>query len=119
MIPDRDLRERHLRRVREILRPGGVFVIAHCAERWGDGFYSIPDYDAVAPLVPGKVVERRVRIEDGGTAMLPLPVVPYHEASKEDLLKEVYAAGFEPYRDLKVRTDAFGSTALVAARRPE
>jgi SAM-dependent methyltransferase/mannose-6-phosphate isomerase-like protein (cupin superfamily) len=118
MIPDPDLRARHLVRVRELLRPGGLFLLAHCRERWGEGFFSIPDYEAVAPLVPGRVLERRIRLPDGTTTMLPLQLVPYKESSEDELRAELAAAGFETMADLSDQTEAFGNTVILAARRP-
>ena len=53
MIPDPHLRAAHLRGVHDLLRPGGRFVLAHCRQRWLEGFFSVPDYEAVGPVVPG------------------------------------------------------------------
>jgi SAM-dependent methyltransferase/quercetin dioxygenase-like cupin family protein len=118
MIPDPDLRARHLNRVLRLLRPGGIFVLAHCRERWGEGFFSIPDYEAVGPLVPGRLLDRRIRLSDGTTTMLPLPLVPYKESSETELVSELTANGFEIAADLSMKTEAFGNTVVLAARRP-
>lgn len=117
MIPDADLRARHLSRVRELLRPGGLFLLAHCREHWGEGFFSIPNYDAAAPLVPGRVLDRRIRLANGEMATLPLPLVPYKESSEAELVAELTAAGFETVADLSKPTQAFGNTVVLAVRR--
>ncbi|MEU7277908.1 methyltransferase domain-containing protein [Streptomyces sp. NPDC045431] len=118
MIPDSDLRSAHLKRVHELLAPGGLFLVAHCRERWLDGFFSVPDYESVGPVVPGRVIPRRIRLEDGSTTELMLPLVPYKESPTSELIDEIRVHGFELAADLSSRTAAFGSTTVLAMRKP-
>ncbi|MDQ1013290.1 SAM-dependent methyltransferase [Streptomyces sp. V4I23] len=117
MIPDSDLRSAHLKRVHEILAPGGLFLVAHCRERWLDGFFSVPDYESVGPVVPGRAIPRRIRLEDGSTTELTLPLVPYKESSTSELIDEICGHGFSLVSDLSRRTAAFGSTTVLALRK--
>ncbi|CAA9293524.1 MAG: hypothetical protein AVDCRST_MAG41-4637 [uncultured Corynebacteriales bacterium] len=117
MMPDPVSRSRHLRRVREVLRPGGVFVLAHCREKWLHGFWSVPDADAVGTVRPGDVIDRRIRTA-GGTATIPLEVVPYAEASEDALTAECARAGFHPVDVGLVDAEAFGNTAVLVLEKP-
>ncbi|MFJ8646848.1 class I SAM-dependent methyltransferase [Streptomyces sp. NPDC093546] len=117
MIPDSDLRSAHLKRVHELLAPDGLFLVAHCRERWLDGFFSVPDYESVGPVVPGRVIPRRIRLEDGSTTELMLPLVPYKESPTAELIDEMNAHGFTLAADLSSRTEAFGSTSVLALRK--
>ncbi|MCS0634249.1 class I SAM-dependent methyltransferase [Streptomyces sp. LP05-1] len=117
MLPDSDLRSAHLRRVHELLVPDGLFLVAHCRERWLDGFFSVPDYESVGPVIPGRVIPRRIRLEDGGTTDIMLPLVPYKESPTSELIEEICAHGFALVADLSSRTAAFGSTTVLALRK--
>jgi SAM-dependent methyltransferase len=116
MIPDDDLRARHLRRVREVLRPGGLFLLAHCRDSWLHGFFSVPDPAAVGAAIPGRVIPRRIRLP-GRTAMLPLELLPYCERESDGLCAELAAAGFEIATDWCSDTAAFGNTAVIMAAK--
>ena len=64
MLVEPTHRAQYLRRVYEILKPGGSFLIAHCREKWLQGFFSVLHYDEVVasgPIEPGRVIERRIR----------------------------------------------------------
>src|SRR5262249_37711523 len=87
MLPDSDLRAALLTRVHELLAPDGLFLVAHCRERWLDGFFSVPDYESVGPVVPGRVIPRRIRLEDGSTTEVMLPLVPYKETPTDELIE--------------------------------
>jgi hypothetical protein len=119
MLPDSNLRSAHLRRVREILDPGGLFLVAHCRERWLDGFFSVPDCESVGPVVPGRVIPRRIRLENGETIKLMLPLVPFKESATSELISEICAHGFSLVADLSGRTEAFGNTSVLALRRDD
>jgi cysteine dioxygenase len=118
MIPDADLRSAHLSRVFQLLRPGATFVLAHCREKWLEGFFSVPAYEAAGPVVPGRVIDRRIRLAGGGTTTIPLPIVPYKQSSDAELAAELKAHGFEVVADLSGHSNAFGNTVVLAARRP-
>ena len=117
MIPDADLRAAHLARVHDLLKLDGIFLVAHCKERWLDGFFSVPDYESVGPVVPGRVIPRRIRLADGTTTEVMLPLVPYKETPTEQLIDEICRHGFELVADLSSTTAAFGSTTVLALRK--
>lgn len=117
MMPDPVSRARHLRRVLDVLRPGGTFVLAHCRERWLHGFWSVPDAAAVGAVRPGDVIDRRIRTAEG-TATIPLPIVPYAEASEDALVAECTAAGFRSTGVGLVDAEAFGNTAVLVLGAP-
>jgi SAM-dependent methyltransferase len=116
MMPDAVSRSRHLRRVHDVLRPGGTFVLAHCREKWLHGFWSVPDAEAVGTVRPGDVIDRRIRTA-GGTATIPLEVVPYAEASEDALIAECTAAGFRTVDVGLVDAEAFGNTAVLVLEK--
>jgi SAM-dependent methyltransferase len=115
MMPDAASRGRHLRRVQEVLKPSGLFLLAHCREKWLHGFFSVPDPSSIGPVIPGRVVPRRIRLSDDKTAMLPLPLVPYFEASEHHLVSEVERAGMRVRELLSETTSAFGNSVVVVA----
>jgi SAM-dependent methyltransferase len=116
MLADDELRARHLRRVHDILRVGGELLIAHCRSEWLRGFFSVPDPDAVGAVVPGRVIDRRIRVGDG-TATIPLELLPYREATEFELGEELEQAGFSIVSTFSESTFAFGNTAVVLARK--
>jgi alkylation response protein AidB-like acyl-CoA dehydrogenase/SAM-dependent methyltransferase len=111
-------RAHHIARVFEVLRPGGYFVVDHCAANWGRGFHTIKDYDAIAAdLVPGRTIPRYVLI-DGDRKPIDLEVLHFAERSPELLLAELTAAGFEAFASLNTDTEAFGNSSLQIVRKP-
>ncbi|WP_367136068.1 class I SAM-dependent methyltransferase [Saccharothrix sp. HUAS TT1] len=117
MIPDPVSRARHLSRVFEVLRPGGRFILAHCRENWLEGFWSVPDAESVGRAVPGRVIDRKIRTEDG-VKLVPLVLVPYHESHEDELAAECEKAGFAVAEVLTQNADAFGNTAVLILERP-
>ncbi|MFC4075972.1 class I SAM-dependent methyltransferase [Salinithrix halophila] len=117
MITDPKHRRKHLSRVHEILKPGGYFLLAHCREKWLKGFFSVPDYEKVGPVVPGRVIDRKIRTEDG-TKMIPLELLPYKESSADELTKELEGVGFSVVEVFNENTFAFGNTNVLVARKP-
>jgi SAM-dependent methyltransferase len=119
MLDRAEDRARHVTRVFEVLRPGGYFVVDHCASEWGRGFHTIKDYDAVAAdLVPGRTITRYVEI-DGERKPIDLEVLNYAERSPESLLAELTAVGFEAFARLDTDTEAFGNSTLQVVRKPK
>ena len=118
MLDRAEDRARHIARVFDVLRPGGHFIVDHCASEWGRGFHTIKDYDAVAAdLVPGRTITRYVEI-DGERKPIDLEVLHYSERSPESLLAELTAAGFEEFARLETDTEAFGNSTLQVVRKP-
>ena len=118
MLVDEEQRARHISRVHDILRPGGHFVVDHCASEWGKGFFSIPDYDGIsADLVPGRVISRRIRVEDG-EKNIGLEVLPYSERSGDALTEEISGHGFRLVSSTHTDTEAFGSPPLLLVQKP-
>ncbi|MCW5220606.1 methyltransferase domain-containing protein [Verminephrobacter aporrectodeae] len=118
MLDRAEDRARHIARVFEVLRPGGYFVVDHCAANWGRGFHTIKDYDAIAAdLVPGRTITRYVAI-DGERKPIDLEVLHYAERSPELLLAELTAAGFEAFASLNTDTEAFGNSSLQVVLKP-
>jgi SAM-dependent methyltransferase len=117
MIPDQESRSRHLARVFEVLCLGGWFLLAHCREKWLQGFWSVPDAESIGTPIPGQIIERRLRTGEG-TKMVPLPLVPYLESTEDQLAAECQQAGFEVIKVLSQDTAAFGSTAVLLLGRP-
>ncbi|WP_207654604.1 bifunctional 2-polyprenyl-6-hydroxyphenol methylase/3-demethylubiquinol 3-O-methyltransferase UbiG [Sulfobacillus sp. hq2] len=118
MLTDTKQRSRHIQRVFEILKPGGYFLVDHCKSDWGKGFYSIPDYDAVAKdLIPGQVIPRRVRV-DGQEVDIPLEVLPHLDQAPEVLIDEICSHGFDMVDTESSNTEAFGNSAVVLFRKP-
>jgi alkylation response protein AidB-like acyl-CoA dehydrogenase/SAM-dependent methyltransferase len=118
MLDRTEDRARHIARVFEVLRPGGFFVVDHCAANWGRGFHTIQNYDAIAAdLVPGRTIPRYVVI-DGERKPVDLEVLHFAERSPELLLAELTAAGFETYGSLNTDTEAFGNSSLQVVRKP-
>ena len=117
MLQDDRARAGHLARVRALLAPGGLFLVSHCMRDWGRGFYSVPHYEELGSLRPGMRTQRRIRIgQDEGH--LELTELPYRESSADDLCGELSSAGLEIVERLTEDTYAFGSAAVIVARRP-
>ncbi|WP_405938535.1 methyltransferase domain-containing protein [Streptomyces sp. NBC_00726] len=118
MLDRAEDRARHIARVFDVLRPGGHFIVDHCASEWGRGFHTIKDYDDIAAdLVPGRTITRYVEI-DGERKPIDLEVLHYSERSAESLLAELAAAGFEEFARLDTDTEAFGNSTLQVVRKP-
>lgn len=118
MLTEPRHRQGHIRRVFQILKPGGYFLVDHCQRNWGKGFFSIPDFDAIAAdLVPGREIPRRIRTADG-MKFVPLKVLPFQETLKDELVSEICAEGFETVDSVLTHTEAFGDSALVLFRKP-
>lgn len=118
MLDRAEDRARHIARVFDVLRPGGHFIVDHCASEWGRGFHTIKNYDDVAAdLVPGRTITRYVEI-DGERKPIDLEVLHYSERSPESLLAELTAAGFEEFARLDTDTEAFGNSTLQVVRKP-
>lgn len=118
MLTDQVQRNNHIQRVFEILKPGGHFLVDHCQDHWGKGFFSIPDYDAIADdLVPGKSIPRRIRLEQGETE-IDLEVLPFSERNKNELIDEICAHGFEVVDVDTSNTEAFGNSAVLLFKKP-
>ena len=62
-----------------------------CADRNVQVFFSVPEIDAIGALTPGKVIPRRIRLKNGGTTYIPLPLVPYRESPTKELVQEISA----------------------------
>lgn len=118
MLSDPQHREMHLKRVFEVVRPGGHFIVAHCRSEWLKGFYSVPDYERVGAAVTGKVLPRRIRLASGEEKWIELPTTHFLEAGEEELTGELGAAGFEVVRTLSQDNEAFGNTAVLVSRKP-
>ncbi|WP_377520228.1 class I SAM-dependent methyltransferase [Priestia megaterium] len=118
MITEEEQRSKHIQRVFELLKPGGHFLIDHCQENWGKGFYSIPDYEKVAKdMVIGNSIPRRIRV-DGSETEIDLEVLPYMEKKQEQLIEEVCRHGFIIEYTNVTNTEAFGNSALVLFKKP-
>jgi SAM-dependent methyltransferase len=118
MLTDEEQRARHISRVFDILRPGGHFVVDHCASEWGKGFFSIPDYTEIsADLVPGRVISRRIRVEDG-EKNIGLEVLPYSERSGDALTEEISRHGFSLVSSTHTDTEAFGASTMLLFQKP-
>ncbi|MFD8996562.1 class I SAM-dependent methyltransferase [Streptomyces abikoensis] len=118
MLDRAEDRARHIARVFDVLRPGGHFIVDHCASEWGRGFHTIKNYDDIAAdLVPGRTITRYVEI-DGERKSIDLEVLHYSERSPESLLSELTAAGFEEFARLDTDTEAFGNSTLQVVRKP-
>ncbi|MFF4156163.1 class I SAM-dependent methyltransferase [Streptomyces sp. NPDC001678] len=118
MLVDDEQRGRHISRVFDILRPGGHFIVDHCASEWGKGFFSVPDYeDVAADFVPGKVMTRRIRVEDG-EKNIGLEVLPFSERSGDALAEEIGRYGFSLVSSVHTNTEAFGSSSMLLFRKP-
>jgi SAM-dependent methyltransferase len=118
MLVDEEQRGRHVSRVFDILRPGGYFVVDHCASEWGKGFFSVPDYEEVAAeFVPGRVIPRRIRVADGEKS-IGLEVLPFSEQSGDALTKEISGHGFSLVGSTHTNTEAFGSSTMLLFQKP-
>lgn len=118
MMTDEQHRRRHLERVYEILKTGGYFMVDHCKQNWGKGFYSIPNYEKVADdLVPGKSIARRIRT-DRGEVEIDLEVLPFSERSEQELIDEITEVGFETVEVYQTDTEAFGNSVVSLFRKP-
>ncbi|WP_433825932.1 class I SAM-dependent methyltransferase [Actinoplanes sp. CA-015351] len=118
MLIDDVQRARHISRVFDIVRPGGHFIVDHCASEWGKGFFSIPEYDKVAAdLVPGRVIPRKIRVT-GGEKNIDLEVLPYSERSGDALVEEISRYGFTLIDSTYTNTEAFGSSTMLLFQKP-
>ena len=111
-------RRRHLRRVFEILKPGGTFIVNHCKENWLKGFWSIEDYEAVKNAVPGDVISRRIRTSDGSIKLVDMEVLHHKAMPAEALAEECRAAGFADIEILDEDYFTFGNSAVLFCKRP-
>jgi ubiquinone/menaquinone biosynthesis C-methylase UbiE len=117
MLTETRHRNTHLRRVSELLKPGGYFLVDHCMKNWGKGFYSIPDYDKVAKdLIPGKSIPRRIRVK-GGEKEIFLRVLPYSEKQEKELIEEISKYGFTRIDSWVNDTEAFGNSSTLLFRK--
>ncbi|MFB6578995.1 class I SAM-dependent methyltransferase [Streptomyces sp. NPDC056402] len=118
MLVEEEQRGRHISRVYDILRPGGHFIVDHCASEWGKGFFSIPDYTEIAgDLVPGNVISRRIRVADSEKE-IGLEVLPFSERSGGALAEEITRHGFSLVSSTHTNTEAFGSSTMLLFRKP-
>jgi SAM-dependent methyltransferase len=118
MLVEDEQRASHISRVFAIVRPGGYFVVDHCSDEWGKGFFSIPDYEQVAAdLVPGRVIPRRIRVSDG-EKNIGLEVLPFAERSPDALTQEITRSGFTLVDGMKTETEAFGSSTILLFQKP-
>ena len=113
MIVDFEERLNHIRNVYRILTEGGIFIIDHCQENWGKGFFSLPEYlYNKDKLVHGNIIDRRIRTKEG-ERLLPLEVIPYAERKDDEITNEVCSVGFTKRYTLLTDTEAFGNSALI------
>ncbi|MEU2119797.1 class I SAM-dependent methyltransferase [Streptomyces sp. NPDC016459] len=118
MLVEEEQRGRHISRVYDILRPGGHFIVDHCASEWGKGFFSIPDYTEVADaLVPGNVISRRIRVADSEKD-IGLEVLPFSERTGGALAEEITRYGFALVSSTHTNTEAFGSSTMLLFQKP-
>ncbi|MFJ6485700.1 MULTISPECIES: class I SAM-dependent methyltransferase [unclassified Streptomyces] len=118
MLVEEEQRAQHISRVHDILRPGGHFIVDHCASEWGKGFFSIPDYTEIAgDLVPGNVISRRIRVADSEKE-IGLEVLPFSERSGGALAEEITRHGFDLVSSTHTNTEAFGSSTMLLFRKP-
>jgi ubiquinone/menaquinone biosynthesis C-methylase UbiE len=117
MIVNEEERISHLKNVYRILKPGGIFIIDHCQENWGKGFFSLPgELYNKDKLVVGNVIERRIRTAHG-EMNIPLEVIPYSEMKADALTDEVCSTGFESKFVILSDTEAFGNSALIVFQK--
>ena len=118
MLVKEDQRASHIARVHDIVRPGGYFIVDHCASEWGKGFFSIPDYEQVAAdLVPGRAIPRKIRVPEG-EKNVTLEVLPYSERFGDALVDEISRHGFNLVDSTYTNTEAFGSSTLLLFQKP-
>ncbi|GGN79049.1 hypothetical protein GCM10010112_53250 [Actinoplanes lobatus] len=118
MLVNEGQRASHISRVYDIVRPGGYFIVDHCASEWGKGFFSIPEYEKVAAdLVPGKVIPRKIRVT-GGEKNIALEVLPFSERSGDALVEEISRYGFSLVNSTYTNTEAFGSSTMLLFQKP-
>jgi SAM-dependent methyltransferase len=118
MMDDPEDRSRHLKRVFEVLKPGGTFVVNHCKENWLKGFWSVEDFEAVKDAVPGDVIPRRIRAADGSVKVVEMEVL-HHKATPADALAEEFrTAGFVDIDILDEDYFTFGNSAVLFCKRP-
>lgn len=118
MMDDPTDRSRHLKRVFEVLKPGGTLVVNHCKENWLKGFWSIEDYDAVKNAVPGDVIPRRIRATDGSIKVVDMEVLHHKASPADELAAEFRAAGFTDIEILDENYFTFGNSAVLFCKRP-
>lgn len=119
MLVDDEQRARHISRVFDLLRPGGYFIVDHCASEWGKGFFSIPDYaEVAADLVPGRVISRKIRVADG-EKNVGLEVLPFAERPGDALTEEISRHGFSLVNSTHTDTEAFGASTMLLFKKPE
>lgn len=118
MMDDPTDRSRHLRRVYEVLKPGGTLVVNHCKENWLKGFWSIEDYEAVKTAVPGDVIPRRIRLSDGSIKVVEMEMLHHKASPAEELVEEFRAAGFIDIEILDENHFTFGNSAILFCKRP-
>lgn len=113
MIVNKQERLSHLHNVHRTLKKGGIFIIDHCQENWGKGFFSLPgELYSKDKLVVGNIIDRRVRTAVGEMT-IPLEVIPYSEMKADALTEEVCSAGFTSKFAVLSDTEAFGNSALI------
>lgn len=117
MLSSPEHRKRHLNGVFQILKPGGLFLVAHCRQEWLKGFYSVPHYEEIGPAVTGRVVSRRIRLATGGVKWIDLPTTHFKESSEDDLTGELAEAGLAATPYAVFSDEAFGNTAVLVATR--
>lgn len=108
----------HLRRVYEILKPGGVLLLDHCRVDWLKGFWSVEDYDSVRHAVPGDCIPRRIRTADGRIRSVQMPVLRHKVQGPAALVGELAAAGFVGTEVAEESGEAFGNSVVVICRKP-
>ena len=112
-------RARHLQRVFEILRPGGLFLLGHCRSDWLKGFWSVDDFDAVKDCKVGTLIKTRVRKAGGGSFVTDMPILRHAAKDDQSLAAELRAAGFEAAGEYDARTlSDLGNVSVLLVRKP-
>lgn len=112
-------RSSHLKRVFDILRPGGLFLLGHCRSDWLKDFWSVDSYEAVKEKGTGEMIATRIRKADGASFLTEMPILRHVERSDAALQEELIAAGFEAAGEYNVRNiNDLGNVCVLLARKP-
>lgn len=119
LIDVQSQRNRHLRRVFDILRPGGLFLLGHCQQDWLKGFWSVVDYESAKHKKHGDLIPTRIRTKEGGELITQMPVLRHCVKTEDELSQEVTHSGFRIVRTYtRQRLADLGNLCVLVAQKP-
>ncbi|MDD9856157.1 MAG: class I SAM-dependent methyltransferase [Gammaproteobacteria bacterium] len=117
MLDDPHHRASHLKQVYKKLARNGFFMVNHCTKNWLEGFWSVENFDEVKDCQVGDVIPRKIRISDGKSKIINMPILNHKVSSEDELVEELKSAGFTDFEIFNECKFAFGNSAIILCRK--